>query len=62
MSSEGDGWINIFGVSNSKGGAELASLKAKEIKNGRLAMIGIASFYCSAVIPGSVPGLAGMNM
>jgi len=28
-----------------------------ELKNGRLAMIGVASFYAGSVIPGSVPGL-----
>lgn len=28
-----------------------------ELKNGRLAMIGVASFYAAELVPGSVPGL-----
>ena len=33
------------------------SMATKELKNGRLAMIGIASFVANYFIPGSVPGL-----
>lgn len=32
-------------------------MRLKELKNGRLAMIGIASFVSNHFIPGSVPGL-----
>ena len=32
--------------------------KTRELKNGRLAMIGIAGFVAADVIPGSVPSLA----
>mmetsp|Transcript_38222 Transcript_38222/g.53826 ORF Transcript_38222/g.53826 Transcript_38222/m.53826 type:complete len:206 (+) Transcript_38222:22-639(+) len=35
----------------------LPRLQAVEVKNGRLAMIGIASFVSAATIPGSVPGI-----
>lgn len=37
----------------------LPRLQAVEVKNGRLAMIGIASYVSAALIPGSVPGLPG---
>lgn len=33
------------------------SMRLKELKNGRLAMIGIAGFLSDYFIPGSVPGL-----
>jgi hypothetical protein len=33
------------------------SMRLKELKNGRLAMLGIASFAANYFIPGSVPGL-----
>jgi hypothetical protein len=41
----------------SKGKSEEAKAKGRdrEIKNGRLAMIGIAGMYAAAAIPGSVP-------
>ena len=56
---EGTGYINFFGVEEtSANSAELNRLKMQELKHGRLAMIGIASFFCSAVIPGSVPAPA----
>jgi len=34
--------------------------KARELKNGRLAMIGIAGFVAADLIPGSVPALKGI--
>ena len=37
--------------------AKKESMATKELKNGRLAMIGIASFVANYFIPGSVPGL-----
>lgn len=36
---------------------ERRKMEMKELKNGRLAMIGIASFLSAHFIPGSVPGL-----
>jgi hypothetical protein len=37
----------------------LATKRVSEIKNGRLAMIGMASLMAASAIPGSVPLLAG---
>jgi len=54
MSPGGDGYIDIFGYS--KSGEDLTELQTQELKNGRLAMIGIASFFSAALIPDSVPG------
>merc|ERR1719327_667901 len=59
FSAAGDGYIDIFG--SSKPSPELNRLKLQEIKHGRLAMIGIASFFCSAIIPGSVPALGSLG-
>lgn len=37
--------------------AEKESMRLKELKNGRLAMIGMAGFFANYFIPGAVPGL-----
>jgi len=42
-----------------KPGFDLKSMQLKEIKNGRLAMIGVASLAANHSIPGSVPLLSG---
>ena len=54
MSAGGNGYIDLFGYS--KSGEDFTDLQNQELKNGRLAMIGIAGFVCSALVPGSVPG------
>ena len=36
-----------------------ANGRISELKNGRLAMIAVASFYAGIVVPGSVPLLPG---
>jgi len=38
---------------------QLAEKRVSELKNGRLAMIGIASVVAASAIPGSVPLLSG---
>lgn len=48
-----DGYIDLFGIK--KGGGDLTDLQNKELKNGRLAMLGIAGFVCEGLIPGSNP-------
>jgi hypothetical protein len=45
-------WTNQWGKMSEKGREEIA---LKEIKNGRLAMIGIAGFVANELIPGAVP-------
>ena len=47
-------WSNNWSKMDAANQEEMA---IKEIKNGRLAMIGIAGFVANYFIPGSVPGL-----
>eukprot|EP00629_Pelagomonadales_sp_RCC1024_P009681 CAMPEP_0119272750 /NCGR_PEP_ID=MMETSP1329-20130426/9023_1 /TAXON_ID=114041 /ORGANISM="Genus nov. species nov., Strain RCC1024" /LENGTH=206 /DNA_ID=CAMNT_0007272849 /DNA_START=111 /DNA_END=731 /DNA_ORIENTATION=- len=54
MSPGGNGYLDLFGYS--KSGEDLTRLQDQELKNGRLAMIGIASFVSAVLVPGSVPG------
>ena len=54
MSPGGDGYIDLFGYG--KSGEDFTDIQNQELKNGRLAMIGIIGFMSSALIPGSVPG------
>jgi len=49
------GLYDPLGFSKGKSEAELAKGRDREIKNGRLAMIGVAGLYCAATIEGSVP-------
>ena len=49
------GLYDPFGLSAKKSDAAKARGRDVEIKNGRLAMIGIAGLYFQSVIPGSVP-------
>jgi hypothetical protein len=49
------GLYDPFGFSAKKTPEELARGRDVEIKNGRLAMIGIAGVYFANVIEGSVP-------
>eukprot|EP00525_Craspedostauros_australis_P008677 CAMPEP_0198108088 /NCGR_PEP_ID=MMETSP1442-20131203/177_1 /TAXON_ID= /ORGANISM="Craspedostauros australis, Strain CCMP3328" /LENGTH=196 /DNA_ID=CAMNT_0043763289 /DNA_START=63 /DNA_END=653 /DNA_ORIENTATION=- len=48
-------WTSNWGKMDDKAKEDMAM---KELKNGRLAMIGIASFVANYYIPGSVPGLS----
>ena len=41
--------------------AQRAKKRKAELKNGRLAMIGIISFFAAHNIPGSVPALSSLN-
>ena len=49
------GLFDPFNLSKNKSDAKKAQGRASEIKNGRLAMIGVAGMYAAACIPGSVP-------
>lgn len=49
------GLYDPLGLWKNKSEAQLARGRESEIKNGRLAMIGMAGMYFSTVIPGSVP-------
>jgi len=49
------GLYDPLGLHKNKSEEALARGRDSEIKNGRLAMIGIAGLYCAATIPGSVP-------
>jgi len=47
-------WANQW---NKLSDTEKEQMRIKELKNGRLAMIGFASLVASSLIPGSVPAL-----
>lgn len=49
------GLYDPLGLSSKKSEEALAKGRDREIKNGRLAMIGVAGLYCAAAIEGSVP-------
>jgi len=49
------GLFDPFGFSKNKSEEQLARGRSVEIKNGRLAMIGVAGMYFAATVPGSVP-------
>lgn len=49
------GLYDPAGFSKGKSEEALAKGRDREIKNGRLAMIGVAGLYCAATIEGSVP-------
>ena len=49
------GLYDPFNLSKGKSEAQLARGRDVEIKNGRLAMVGIAGMYFANVIAGSVP-------
>jgi len=49
------GLFDPAGFSKSRSAEAKAKGRDSEIKNGRLAMIGLAGLYCAATIEGSVP-------
>lgn len=49
------GLFDPFGLSKGRSEAAKAKGRSSEIKNGRLAMIGVAGLYAAATIDGSVP-------
>merc|ERR1719261_971828 len=51
-----------FGLSKNASPEKKEKGLLAEINNGRLAQIGIMAFVSEAKVPGSVPGLAGMNI
>jgi hypothetical protein len=54
--------IDPFGLSKNKTPEQKEKGLLVELNNGRLAQIGIMAFVSEARVPGSVPGLAGMNI
>ncbi|GKY90345.1 hypothetical protein MPSEU_000008500 [Mayamaea pseudoterrestris] len=54
---EGDAVIDYLKQWNKLSAPEKEKMRLKELKNGRLAMIGFAGFLANHFIPGSVPGL-----
>jgi hypothetical protein len=55
------GWDPLF-QSSKRDEKKKALSRLSELKNGRLAMIGIASIYAHTVVPGSVPLLSYFNL
>ena len=49
------GLFDPFGMSTGKSAEAKARGRSSEIKNGRLAMIGVAGMWAAATLPGSVP-------
>ena len=49
------GLYDPAGISKGRSEEALAKGRSREIKNGRLAMIGVAGLYAAATIEGSVP-------
>lgn len=49
------GLYDPFGLSKNKTEEQKARLRSVEIKNGRLAMLGVMGLISAATIPGSVP-------
>jgi hypothetical protein len=49
------GLYDPFNFHKGKSADQLARGRDVEIKNGRLAMIGVAGLYFESIIPGSVP-------
>lgn len=49
------GLYDPLGLSKNKSEEQLKRGRDSEIKNGRLAMIGVAGLYAAATVPGSVP-------
>lgn len=54
---EGDAVIDWSGNWNKLDAKQKEVMRLKELKNGRLAMIGMAGFLSDYFIPGSVPGV-----
>ena len=55
------GYLPIVAPSGLAGDVDVRAAN-KELKNGRLAMIGIMGFFAAAAVPGSVPLLAGLSL
>ena len=49
------GLFDPFGLSTGRTAEAKAKGRSSEIKNGRLAMIGVAGMWAAATLPGSVP-------
>jgi Chlorophyll A-B binding protein len=57
---DGEPFLDYAGQWNGMDAAKKADIRLSELKNGRLAMIGFASYISEYFIPGSVPALSGI--
>jgi len=57
FTGEGDAAVDWTGQWSTMDDKQKQDMRMKELKNGRLAMIGFASYVAATLIPGSVPAL-----
>jgi light-harvesting complex I chlorophyll a/b binding protein 1 len=58
---DGEPFLDYAGQWSKMDATKKEDIRLKELKNGRLAMIGLASYLSAYFIPGSVPALSGLS-